>query len=295
MCDKPSRCFFYIHAPKIPRTKRNTMDYKNYIQLTLAQGVQFSIGKAIKDGFSYLGKSAGSYVGFTLVAIFIIIAAALFSMFIPFIGNLALSILVIPALMMGFAIYARKGDMNEQAQFEDFFDGFKRNYSQLILANLVIQLISTLMSLLFLTPLIAELAPLFTTMLENIQNPEDVAGIGEELIAVMLSNWWSVALAIVVSIVIQVLYLLANYFVVFYGFGFWEAMETSRQLMSKVFIKTIVLNIIVGFIMFIGIIATLGIGLLFLFPVSVLINFSVFNQVAGFAEGEVSLEDDLII
>jgi len=271
------------------------MDYKNYIQLTLAQGVQLSISKAIKDGFGYLGKNVGAYVGFTIVGIFIIIAAAIFSMFVPFIGNLALSVMVIPALMMGFAIYARKSDMNQPTQFEDFFEGFKRNYSQLILANLIIQIISTVMTLLFLSPVIAEMVPLFTDMMQNIQNPDDAAEIGQEIFAIMLGNWWAIGLSIVVGIVIQVLYMLANYFVVFYGFGFWEAMESSRQLMSKVFFKVIILNILVGLILTIGVIATLGIGILFLFPVTVLINFSVFNQVAGFASDEIALEDDLIV
>lgn len=271
------------------------MDYKNYIQLTISQGVNLSISKAIKDGFGYLGKNVGAYVGYTIVAFFIMVAAALFSFMVPLVGNLALSVLVVPALMMGFAVYARKGDMNQDAQFEDFFDGFKRNYSQLILANLIIQIINTVMSLLFLSPLIADFTPLFTDMMQNMQNPEEFSALGEEIFVIMISNWWAIGLAIVVGIVIQVLYLLANYFVIFYGFGFWEAMESSRQLISKVFFKVIILNILVGFIMVIGVIATLGLGILFLFPVSVLINFSVFNQVAGFSDEEISLEDDLII
>ena len=47
--------------------------------------------------------------------------------------------------------------------------------------------------------------------------------------------------------------------------------------------------------MTVGTIVTLGFGLLFLFPLSMLINFSVFTQIAGFAEGEHAIEDDLII
>lgn len=271
------------------------MDYKNYLQLTLAQGVQFSISKAIKDGFGYFGKSAGAYIGFAFVSVFIIIAAAIFSAFIPFVGNLALGVMVIPPLMMGFAIYARKGDMNQQAQFEDFFDGFKRNYSQLILANLIVQTITTILTLLFLSPLIADIVPLFTDMMQNIQDPDAASEIGQDIFGILLRNWWAIGLAIVVSIVVQVLYMLANYFVIFYGFGFWEAMESSRQLISKVFFNVIILNIIVSFILVIGAIATLGFGLFILFPVSILINFSVFNQVAGFASEEIALEDDLIV
>ena len=51
------------------------MDYKNYIQLTISQGVKLNIGQAIKDGFAHLGKNTGMYVGFSVVSFFIIIAA----------------------------------------------------------------------------------------------------------------------------------------------------------------------------------------------------------------------------
>ncbi len=271
------------------------MDYKNYIQLTVNQGIKFSIGQSIKEGFSHLGKHTGLYVGFSIVAFFIIMAAALFSMLIPFVGNIVVSTLISPPLIMGFALFARKSQLNQLPTFETFFDAFKQNYAQLILVNLIIQIVQGVLVLVFLSPIIAEIAPLFQTILAESSDPAAMQGLGAELFAVLIENWWAFALAIIVAITVQVLYMLANYFVIFYGFGFWEAMESSRQLISKVFFKVIGLNIVVGIFLMIGTIVTLGIGLLFLFPLTILINFSVFSQIAGFADGEPKLEDDLII
>jgi hypothetical protein len=271
------------------------MDYKNYIQLTISQGINFSIGQAIKDGFAHLGKNVGLYIGFTVVAFFIIAAAAVFSMFVPLVGNFALTVLVLPPLMMGYALFARSTMLNHNPGFETFFDGFKTNYGQLIVVNLILQIIQSVLSLVFLSPIIADFVPLFQDVLASGQDPELINDLAAEMVTIFIENWWAFALTILVSIVIQVLYLLSNYFVIFYGFGFWEAMESSRQLITRVFFKIIILNILVSLIMFVGIIVTLGIGLLFLFPLSMLINFSVFTQIAGFADGEHVIENDLII
>lgn len=271
------------------------MDYKTYIQLTISQGINFSIGQAIKDGFSHLGKNAGMYIGFSVVSFFIIIAAALFSMFVPLVGNLALSVLVIPPLIMGFAIFARKTMLNETPLFESFFDGFKTNYSQLILVNLILQIIQAVVLLALLSPIFVEMMPYVQEIAAAGQDPEAMQALIEEMVPIFLANWWVFVLVILASITIQVLYLLANYFVVFYGFGFWEALESSRQLMMRVFFKMLILNIAVGMLIVIGAIVTLGLGLMFLFPLTMLINFSVFTQIAGFAEGDHAIEDDLIV
>ncbi len=270
------------------------MDYKNYIQLSLSQGVNFSIGKAIKDGFSMFGKNAGSYIGFLIVMFFISIAAGLFGMFIPFIGGIAVGVLVTPALLMGFAIFARKQILGENPAFETFFEGFKTNYMQLILVNLVLQLIQYGLLAILLIPIFGDLLLEFQDP-SIIQNEAALQEIFQEMAINIMAKWWMFFLYIIFSIVIQILYMLANYYVIFYNFSFWEAMESSRHLMSKVFFKAFILNILVGFIVVIGSFATLFIGLLFLIPISFLINFSLFNQIAGFADQEQSIEDDLII
>ena len=65
--------------------------------------------------------------------------------------------------------------------------------------------------------------------------------------------------------------------------------------MSKVFFKTFIYFIIVGFVLMFGTLFTLGIGILFLYPAMMLMTYSMFEQLAGFEEAEPNLEDDLII
>lgn len=270
------------------------MDYKNFINLSLSQGVNFSIGKTINEAFSLVGKNAGSYIGYTIVFFFISMAAGLFGAFVPFIGGIAAGVLVTPALIMGYATFARRSELGEPTSFENFFDAFKINYGQLVIVNLILQLVQMgLMFLLFI--------PFFGDAMDLIQSPEafgDPDYIEEflsEITATMIQYWWVFAIYIFASLTIQVVYALANYFVIFYGFGFWEAMESSRHLMGRVFIKSIVLFIIIGIIVGIGTVVTLFFGILFFLPFSILASYSLFKQLAGFADGEVALEDDLII
>ena len=61
------------------------------------------------------------------------------------------------------------------------------------------------------------------------------------------------------------------------------------------FFKTILLGIVLYFILGLGIVITLGFGMLFFVPAAVLMGYSLFEQVAGFESTEAQIEDDLII
>lgn len=271
------------------------MDYKNFIELSLSQGVKLNIGQAIKDAFSMTGKHAGSYIGFTIVMFLITASASI----IPFVGGVLAGILLSPALVVGFALFARKAEVENYTQFETFFDGFKTNYGQLIIVNLIIQMVLLGLSSIFLVSMFADLAPLLMEMIEASADPEYVLELYQEMGISMLQtlkeNWYMFAAYFILTTVIQILYSLANYFVVFYGFGFWEAMESSRKLVGKVFGQVFVIMLIAGFIISLGTIATFGIGLLFFYPFVNLTSYAIFKQVAGFGDGEVALEDELKI
>ena len=271
------------------------MDYKSFIELSLSQGVRLRVGEAIRDGFNMTGKNAGAYIGFTIVMFLI----TMFASFLPFVGGLITGILISPALVVGYALYARKAEVDGRAQFETFFDGFKTNYGQLVIVNLIIQVILLGLSSILLVSIFADMAPLFAEMAESLSDPEYLDELIEEfalsMIANFTENWWLILIYIIVALAIQLMYLLANYFVVFYGFGFWEAMESSRQLISKVILPAFVTLLIAGIIMILGTLITLGFGIIFFYPFSVLVTYAIFKQVAGFASEDISLEDDLSI
>jgi len=269
------------------------MNYTQYIENRLQQGVDFSISRAISEGFSYLGKNTGQYILFTLVYGLVMIGASMFANFIPFeIGTYIIKAVLSPALAIGYATYCRQQVVHGTAEFGNFFDGFRNNYSQMVVANVLIMIIIGLSSALLLLPYTQELA---ATMQDIVANGGSPGEIFEEISAIFGKHVLPIFGYLVIALVVQVFYLQVNYFVVFYDFGFWEAMEASRILMSRVFFKAIGYLIVASLIFVFGTLFSLGIGALFLFPAIMLMSYSVFEQLAGFNALEPKLEDDLII
>lgn len=235
----------------------------------------------------------GAYVGFTVVSGLISLVVSGISGMIPFyIGTLAMQAAFSPAMVMGYAIYNRKWQKHENPEFGNFFDGFKTNYAQLIIANLVLVIITLGLTALLITPYVGEIKAMFTDVALD---PDLFGEIALDMFATAQQYWWTFVIYGILIFAIYILYLQVNYFIVFYNYGFWEAMEASRLLMSRVFFKTILFLIAISFLLVVGSIFTLLIGLLFLYPAVMLMSYSVFEQLAGFEGTEHSLEDDLII
>jgi len=269
------------------------MHYKNFVSLRIEQGATFSIRQAFSDGFTYLGKNMGPYVGFTVVGGLLSMIISGIAGSIPFfIGTLAMQAAFSPALVMGYAIYNRKWQQDQHPEFGNFFDGFRTNYQQLLIANLVLVVITLGLTALLITPYVGEIKNMIT---DAALDPDLLGDIMLDVLATAQHYWWTFVIYGVVIIAIQILYLQMNYFVVFYNWGFWEAMEASRLLMSRVFFKTFIYFLAIGFLLVVGSIFTLLIGLLFLYPAVMLMSYSIFEQLAGFEGTEHSLEDDLII
>ena len=269
------------------------MNYIQYMESRLQQPVSFSIRKAFSDGFSYLGKNIGMYVGYTLVYGMIMLIAYGISAIIPFnIGGYIVHILLSQALVMGYALFCHAYIVNNTADFSEFFAGFRKNYTQLVVANLVLTVVIGITYALLILPFSQELSATYESLLYNGADPEIVF---QEVAAIASENIWPMPAYYVITVVIQITYLLTNYFIVFFDFGFWEALEASRRLMSRVFFKTFVYFLLLGFVLLFGGVFTIGIGLLFFFPATMLMSYSIFEQVAGFEVPEPSLEDDLII
>lgn len=269
------------------------MNYKNFVALRIEQGATFSIRQAFSAGFTYLGKNMGAYVGFTIIGGLISMFVSGFAGLIPFyIGSLAVQAAFSPALVMGYAIYNRKWQKGENPEFGNFFDGFKTNYQQLLIANLVLVIITLGLTLLLVTPYISEIKNMIT---DAALDPDLLGEIFLDMLATAQEYWWTFVIYGIVVLSIQILYLQTNYFVVFYNYGFWEALEASRLLMSRVFFKTFIYFIAIGLLMVVGSIFTLFIGILFIYPAVMLMSYSIFEQLAGFEGTEHTLEDDLII
>lgn len=267
------------------------MNYNDYVNARIAQGVTLDIGKAIGDGFRYFGKKAGYYIGYLLLLIVISIFASLLSG-IHFAVGILVSAFVTAPLTVGFGLYAHAHKLNSDAPFEVFFSGFKRNYINLALVNLLLQIVSAVVMLILLKPYIGD----FTAMMQSAQgDPEAMMDIFREISVSIQNNIWVIGGAMLFLILVNVVYSQASYVAVIHGYSFWESLEVSRRLVAKAIFPLIGLYFVVGILLTIGTVVTLMIGLIVLAPVFMLIMFSAFEQIVGLPVTERALEDEFHI
>jgi uncharacterized membrane protein len=95
-------------------------------------GYNFEVFETIGDGIELFKKDIGNYVLFTLVVLAINFGLGI----IPIVGGLA-SMVISPALTVGYFFVADKIRKGEAYTFNNFFDGFKGPFLQLFLLSLV--------------------------------------------------------------------------------------------------------------------------------------------------------------
>jgi hypothetical protein len=278
------------------------MNSQDYVNQRISKGINVSIGQAISQGFSYMGKSAGSYIGyFFIMVILAIIGGAVVGAIFNFVdlgvlaGNIAdiiVDVTLTPALGIGFAAYCHSKNREQFTEFGNFFDGFRKNYAQLVVLNLVIQLIFFLLAALLIFSYVSQFQSFGQDLLLD---PGLADSVINEIASTFAENWWRFLIFFVLAIVIYILYSLSNFFVVLYGYNFWEAMEASRRLISKVFFTAFLFHIVAGLVFILGTAVTLIIGIIYFLPAYQLMLYSFFEQIADFDDLEPSLEDDLII
>ena len=104
-----------------------------------------------QQGFDLFKQSPGSFIGFTLLAGFIV----------GVLGSIPVVSIVVnlisPVLFAGVYIVSQKIDTNQPFEFSNFFDGFKRNWGQIILASILMGLIALVCAI----PMIVGLVPIF--------------------------------------------------------------------------------------------------------------------------------------
>ena len=98
----------------------------------IRDGYNFEVFETIGDGIELFKKDIGNFILFTLVVLAINIGMGL----IPIVGGLA-SMVISPALSVGYFFVADKIRKGEAYTFNNFFDGFKGPFLQLFLLSLV--------------------------------------------------------------------------------------------------------------------------------------------------------------
>jgi uncharacterized membrane protein len=102
------------------------------VEEAVSDRYSLNISGLIGKGIDAFKENAGNYVLFTLIVIAINAALAM----IPFLGSLA-SLVISPPLNAGYIFVAMKIHRGEEVTFNNFFDGFKAPFGNLVLLGLV--------------------------------------------------------------------------------------------------------------------------------------------------------------
>jgi hypothetical protein len=232
----------------------------------IQNGYDFKFGDYIGKGFDLLQKNLGGFILYALVTLVMIMVIS----FIPFLGNFANELVISPCMTAGAYLVAHQYARGESAEFGDFFKGF--NYvSQLALVALVSGLI-----------ILASLIPFFfaanghelvSWYLDLMKNPAAIEQLGEPPVPPA----WTFLLTLP-AIYLAIAYSWAPLFVIFYNYSFWDAIETSRKLITKKWGIVFLFTIVIGIIAAAGVIL-LCIGLLATFPAMLCMTYSAFADV----------------
>ncbi|MFN6379350.1 MAG: hypothetical protein ACK4WD_08740 [Flavobacteriales bacterium] len=115
----------------LDQPENNQGEFKSPEQV-IHEGYNFEVFETIGDGIELFKKDIGNYVLFTLVVLAINFGLGI----IPIVGGLA-SMVISPALTVGYFFVADKIRKGEAYTFNNFFDGFKGPFLQLFLLSLV--------------------------------------------------------------------------------------------------------------------------------------------------------------
>ncbi len=249
---------------------------KSRIDTLLHNGFEFRFEHYIKTGFGFLVKNLGGFVVFAFAMLAIVMVVS----FIPFIGALANQFILVPIFTVGFFLVANVVQKGREPQFGDYVRGFDY-VGQLALATLAKSII-TLLSLIPFFIVIRDYG-LFEWYAEILQNPTELESAQFPEIP-----FWPFIL-LLPALYFGIAYSWAYMFIVFYGFGFWEALETSRKLITR---KLAVFTL---FFILLGIIAGAGIlifciGILATIPAFYCMNYAAFEDITSLLAGENSDE-----
>ncbi|HMQ48455.1 MAG TPA: hypothetical protein PKA00_13655 [Saprospiraceae bacterium] len=193
------------------------------IQGFLARDYSFSVSDFLRKGWEIYKQNAGGFIGF----LFLYVLISLVANIIPVIGALANSLVISPALFAGFYIVSHIINTNEPNNFGDFFKGFE-HWVQLMLMTLVMILIYIVV----LSPSIyvfmqSGIVEWYMQVLSNpFDPPSEVPPVDAKTVGIFFLN-------MIPLLYLSIAYLWAPMFIVFYRMPFWDALETSRKMISR--------------------------------------------------------------
>ena len=210
----------------------------------------------ISEGFNFLKANMGVLLGFAVIFFLL----AMMVQFIPVIGPVAQSIVISPALTLGFFLFAYQYEKQRNPEFSTFFDGFQH------LGKLIpIALIQTGIIVALMVPLgVAGFISADMTV------SDDISPI---FFLIMIP-----IMAIIFYITVSWMY--AYPLAVFFDLKPWDAMETSRKIVSQNFWPLLGFLLLLALVLLGGTLA-LCVGLLFVYPAVMYAQYASFRDITN--------------
>ena len=240
-------------------------DQKIKIEQIIQEGYDFKFGDYISRGFEIVQKNWGGFIGYTILFFLLTMVISV----IPFVGPIANTFFISPALTVGFYLVANKIWKGQNTEFGDFFKGFDY-IGQLALTALVQTLI--LVALIIPFYIFNKDSGLVEWYMELLNDPVGMQGSTPPL-----PQAWTYWLLLPV-VYFGIAYSWSYMFVVFYKMQFWDAMESSRRLFAKKWFVDLGFYVVIGIIAAAGVIL-LCIGLLFTVPAVYSMMYAAFEDI----------------
>lgn len=240
---------------------------------------EFKFSKYFERGIYICNQYATSYIFFFLL--FLLITAIVGR--IPSVGEYVNRIFVSPILMIGAHIVARNISTSKEVDFDQFWKGIQYAFPLIL-----ITLIEYAIYLLILSPvLLSSDFELILKWFEEWQKyPLEIHSFPN------FKPWYLILSVPIFYLAISWIY--APLLVVFYQLPAWEAMETSRKIVSKSWGTFAIFYFSVSLVSMAGVLF-FGIGILYTIPIGVCIFYASFEDIIDFyvEEEEEDLMKDL--
>ena len=201
---------------------------KNRIQEIIQNGYNFNFGDYISEGFNIMNKNVGSFIAFFLIYAFL-------SLFSQALGALSIfSTFILTPIMLGLYLVAHKVQTGKPHEFGDFFKGFQfiGPIALLLLIQFGLYLLAMLPFGLYMgLTVFPELQDISLGDFNPSENPEYFLEILTSISAEV--NSFLILLTLLPVIYLGISWSFAPFFVIFYNYSPWDALETSRKLITK--------------------------------------------------------------
>ncbi|MGE0635112.1 MAG: hypothetical protein AB7G44_15115 [Bacteroidia bacterium] len=246
-----------------------TANNESRLEKSLNEGYEFKMGKYISTGFDVFKKEPWMLMGFLVVyAVIAMVTSGIISI---------LSAVVSVPLGVGFFIFANKVTTGRNAQFGDFFSGFK-SFVPLMLNYLVTMLIA----LVIFSPGILYFI-VSVDFFSEIANGGNQIEIMTKLMGLLITLPAVIILffiSMIVWIYIGVSLILSQQLIVFNGLDYWSSIKTSMKLVSKKWFSFFGFLIVLGLINILGMLC-LFFGLLVTVPATICAIYAAYEDIAG--------------